>query len=69
MGIMVPGNGSTGRNMVEYYKGQQCPYINKPVLCQEGYCIRCSIYEEYKKNRKEDDEYNNIQHQEAYLGW
>jgi len=31
----------------EYHKGKQCPYSNHFVLCQEGYCDRCYLFEQY----------------------
>jgi len=33
--------------MDEYHKGKQCPYRDEYLLCQEGYCIRCGIYQEW----------------------
>lgn len=35
---------SNNHNPAETMKGEPCPY--KPVLCQEGLCIRCQIYAE-----------------------
>ena len=33
----------------EYHKGEQCPYSDNPVRCQEGFCNRCYLHEEYVK--------------------
>jgi len=30
-----------------YHKGKPCPYSNNFVLCQEGYCDRCYLFEQY----------------------
>jgi len=30
----------------EYHKGKPCPYSNNFVLCQEGYCDRCYLFEQ-----------------------
>mgnify|MGYP001613864142 CR=1 FL=1 len=30
-------------------KGRACPY--KPILCQEGYCSECAIYQTYLDRR------------------
>jgi len=36
----------------EYHKSKQCPYSNNFVLCQEGYCNRCYLFEQYVNNTR-----------------
>lgn len=31
----------------ENHKGKRCPYDN--ILCQEGLCSKCEIYETYRR--------------------
>ena len=33
----------------EYHKGEQCPYRYEPQTCQEGFCDRCYLFEQYVK--------------------
>ncbi len=38
--------------LITNYKGKSCLY--QPILCQEGYCSECNIYEEWCKIMWED---------------
>jgi len=35
---------------LEYHKGHDCVY--KPILCQEGWCSECSIYQQRHENKR-----------------
>ena len=37
-------------NQSESMKGHACPY--KPITCQEGYCLDCQIYLDYKGHER-----------------
>ena len=39
---------------LEYHKGRPC--VNEPILCQEGYCFKCSIHYQISLHSKLVDE-------------